>query len=416
MDLRRSVKSWYVVIINALVGCSIAMSFPQFSMTITSLSAKSGISPEVLLTSDTVKSAGVVLAMMASGFFYKKFGARKVFLYSMITCIGTQFLFPFVTNVPLLMVLKVLQGSSSMCFPVFLVIIMNWIPEKDMGLSTAIFNGVFYSGGGIGGTIAGIVIANSNWVTSYYAIGVIQLAIGIVWILTIKEKPPWHVEHAEVPVENQGAKGSNNNYLKSMKLWMLALAFFATTWCVQAITVDMPIFGEALGYDELNMGKIMTAMTVGMILSCIVSGKISDLFVKNRKDKGRSRILILMIGQILIVASIVLLVLGDMKSFTLFFITVFLFTFASSWGLGTFYSILPEVYNEDEVSVVTGITGGIGDLGMPLSPLVVGVFFGIRGLWTIGWITCAAIGVLSLLASIYLITKKGLLSPPHSTK
>ena len=80
-----------------------------------------------------------------------------------------------------------------------------------------------------------------------------------------------------------------------------------------------------------------------------------------------------------------------------------LITFGGSWGLGAFYSILPEIYDKKTVPVATGITGGIGDAGMPVSPLVVGVFFGIRGLWNIGWSTCAIMAGISIFTILILI-------------
>lgn len=395
------VKAWYIVFINAFVGCAIASTFPQFSMTVSNLSLKSGIPESILLTSDTVKSCGIVVAMLVSGFLYNKFGARKIFIYSLLSAIIPQLIFPHLTQIWLLMILKFIQGTCSVIFPVFLVIIMEWVDDKNVGLSTAIFNGIFYGGGGIGGTIAGIVIANSDWETSYYAMAAIQLVISIIWLVTVKEKPKAAAQiYEEIDVIEDKPK---KNLLFTKEIWLLSLSLIATTWIVQAITVDMPLFSQSLGFSDLETGKILTAVTIGMIVSCLVSGRASDYFASKANRKGISRIFVLMFGYLLVIIAVLFIIFANTDNFMVLYIAALMLTFGGSWGLGSFYSILPEIYDEKTVPVVTGITGGIGDAGMPIAPMVVGVAFGIRGMWNIGWLTCAGIAGISILAAFVLI-------------
>lgn len=397
---KNKAKAWYIVFINALVGCSIASTFPQFSMTVGELAIKSGISESILLTSDTVKSCGIVAAMLISGFMYNKFGAKVLFIYATIVAVVPQVLFLHVDQIWLLMILKFLQGSSSVIFPVFLVIIMNWMEEKNTGLATAIFNGIFYGGGGIGGTFAGIIIARSTWEMSFYAMALVQIVIGIIWLITVKEKPDTGIA---APEKLQAEQKPKKNLLGTSRIWLLALSLLATTWTVQAITVDMPLFSSSLGFGELETGKILTAVTIGMIVSCLVSGKASDFFASKSSRKDLARVGILIFGYIILIASVVFIILFDMSSFGILYAAALLMTFGASWGLGAFYCILPEIYEEDTVPIVTGVTGGIGDAGMPIAPLIVGVTFGIRGMWEIGWGSCAVMAGISTLAALILM-------------
>lgn len=50
--------------LSALLGCGVAATFPQFSMTIPSLAYQMKTTEEILLLSDTVKSVGIVLSML----------------------------------------------------------------------------------------------------------------------------------------------------------------------------------------------------------------------------------------------------------------------------------------------------------------------------------------------------------------
>ena len=456
----RNWSGWYIVLVSAIAGCGFAASFPQFSMTITDLSAATGLSPGLLMTSDTVKSAAIVLGMLLSGFAYNRFGARKIFLFSLIASAVPQFLIPHVHSATLLMLFKISQGLVALVFPVFLVIILRWMDEKEAGISTAVFNGIFFAGAGLGGTMAGIFITAYGWRSAYYALGFFQLLTGFLWLLTVNPVPP--CAHREMPfdaahcpkrarnriVERHlgGAKShiferrperANQRDLEnaalecghrqkpgkhtaldcghdrksypakkivaSPVLWLLAISLFATMWGVQAVTVDWAIFGEWLGYDAAALGKVMSAVTFGMLFSCVLSGKTSDFFARLTARKGAARIKVLLAGHGLIVATTGLLLLGDMRHFGLFYITTFLFTFAVSWGLGSFYCILPELYEERAVPLATGIIGGLGDLGLPAAPMVVGVLLGLRGFWQFGWMSCAAVALLSFAAGLLLL-------------
>jgi nitrate/nitrite transporter NarK len=108
---------------------------------------------------------------------------------------------------------------------------------------------------------------------------------------------------------------------------------------------------------------------------------------------------------IIIIISIPLLMFGNMGNLTFISLTAFLLSFGSCWGVGAFYPTLPEIFHGDTVPTVTGIAGGIGDIGMPVAPLLIGVFFGIRGMWDKGWGVCLLIAVISMVSILTLIIK-----------
>ena len=106
---------------------------------------------------------------------------------------------------------------------------------------------------------------------------------------------------------------------------------------------------------------------------------------------------------VIIILSSLMLIFLDLTSFALFYAAAFFFSFGGSWGLGTFYSVLPELFDDEKLPMVTGLTGGAGDLGMTAAPFLVGVVFGVRGLWSLGWSVCIAVALLSLFACVILL-------------
>ncbi|NLD19073.1 MAG: MFS transporter [Clostridiales bacterium] len=397
-------KAWYIVFISSLMGCSISAAFPQFSMTVTTLAQETGLSEEFLLTGDTIKSASIVLAMLCSGFIYKKFGAKITFIFALVCNTIPQFLLPFISSASIFMALKIIQGFASVIFPVFLLIIIDAISEKQSGLATAIFNGIFYSGGGIGGTLAGFFIAKHGWISSYFSLGIIAVVIGVIWLLTVKDTSKASVS-AEKKLDNASGGISPLQLLKMPVVWLLIISFISTTFVIQAITVDLPLFSQWLGYDDITTGKLSTAVTIGLLTACLVSGRISDIVALRMSNKAKARILVMAIGPIIIAISSLLLIFADLSSFSLFYFAAFLFSFGGSWGFGTFYSILPEIFDDDTLPIVTGFVGGVGDLGMPAAPLLVGVIFGAKGMWHLGWAACIVIAILSLSACLMLYRK-----------
>lgn len=399
-------KAWYIVLVSALMGCGISSAFPQFSMTVTDMAQRTGLNEGFLLTGDTVKSAAIVAGMLCSGFMYKKLGAKRNLALSLVFTGLPQFVLPFVSSPALFMLLKIMQGFAALVFPVFLLIIMDVIAERHAGLATAVFNGMFYSGGGVGGTVAGFFISKYGWMSSYFAIGAIQLIIGIIWLLTVKdttEKQPSETKPVSLDTQNQA---SSLILLKTPIVWLLIIGFISTTFVIQAITVDMPLFSAFLGYNESETATINTAVTIGLLAACLVSGKISDIVALRMLNKAKARILVMAIGPVIIILSSLMLILLDLTSIGLFYAAALLFSFGGSWGMGAFYAILPELFDENQLPIITGLAGGAGDMGMPAAPLLVGVIFGARGMWHLGWSVCIIIAVLSLVACILLLGNK----------
>lgn len=398
---------WYVVAINAVIGCTLSAGFPQSSMTAAALAEVMGVAQDAVLVGDTIKTVGIVLAMMLSGIAYRKLGLRPVFLISMASVVVTTAVIPLNRSLAVLYLLKFIQGFSSLIFPLFLIVIMDWIGEKDRGLSSAVYTGVFYGGAGVGGTFSGFVIEKFGWQASFYALALVQAAVAAVWLFTVREK-------ADRPEAEESGRLSLAGVLKEPLVWLLVVSFIATTWSVQAISVDMPLFGAALGYGDLENGKLMSAISVGIILASLVSGKLSDLWAARRRNKAAARTAVFAAGCAVMAAAVAALLLLDLTQFAVFYGVVLFFSFGAAWGLGAFYCILPELFDEETSAVATGLIGGFGDIGMTLGPVGVGILCGARGFWDLGWGLCAAVAAVSFLACIAIIGRTKKLSQQRS--
>lgn len=392
---------WYIAILSALFGCVLTAGYPQFSLTLDHLAEKMQVSQDILLTGDTVKLAGVVLAMWLSNACRQRLGLYKTILLGALATIIPQFLLPFNTSLPLFFVMKFAQGLSSLVFPIMMLLMMDWVEENQTGLVTAVFNGIFYGGGGIGATAASMVLGKWGWVGTYFALGIALGAVALVWVLTVRERGGAETEAAEAAPKEKGL--SIPQLLRLPKVYCLILGFIPTTFVVQAISSDLSLYGGFLGYTESQIGSLGTAATIGMVAACLVSGRCSDFFAGRLRNRGAARVGVMLAGCALTVVTVAFLLVAASQSYGVFYAAVLLFSFAGSWGLGVFYSILPDAFDERTLSTATGFIGGFGDLMMPIAPTVVGVIFGVRGLWTLGWGSCAVLAVIGAAACLVLM-------------
>lgn len=392
------------MVMSSLVGSTMASFISQFSMTVNQLSEKLGAGQEIILFSEVLKSFSIVIGMLISGVIYKRLKLKKTFLLAMALLLLPQFSIAYSPNVFTLMVLKILQGFATIIFPVYILVIIQWMEANHIGFATAMFNGIFCGGSGLGAIATGFIIPRLGWEASYLILGIISLMLGIIWFFTIDEKN-------QNNTESVGSSGTiRATYIEMVKkpeIWLLVLGLLGSTWALQAVAVDMPIFGEYIGYGAEDIGKIMASTTIGTVIASLISGKVSDMYSQRTINKVSGRIFIMMLSSIIIFIFTLLIIVLDLNNFYIFYILALFISFGGAWGLGSFYSIFPEMFRGDMLEIAPGFAGGIADISVPLAPFVVGIVFGARGLWSLGWLSCTIMSGLSLIACIFLLSGFG---------
>ena len=403
--------SWYIVFISALIGLPMTAGFPQFTMVVTEFAQKISLSEDFLLFTDIIKSVAIMLGMLMSGPVYKKLGLKRTFTLSILLMVIPQILMPHAPGPIFLVSLKILQGLCSLSFPVFLITIMNWTQKDKLGSTTAVFNGLFYGGAGIGATLAGLTISLFDWESSFYVLAFLLLIPATIWFFTVKEKESYEDPLDLAPSSDLGRDNEESlvapNMMKevvsSKTSWLLILSLVSTIWMVQVLSVDLPLYAKEFNYPPEAIGLIMSSISFGIFAACILSGKVSDWAVKKTGKPALARLLVFTLSPLLTILSILLVLAVNKEIFVVFYLISLLLSFASAWGLGSFYSILPEILSMKEVEYSTGFVGGIADISMPVGPLFFGVLLGVRGYWTEAWLSCILISLISLISCIFLI-------------
>ena len=395
-------RGWYVALISAVTAAVSAASASQFSTTLAPLALKLGVTEDAIALSDPLKSAVVVAAMLMAPTVIKKCGWRLVYILSLLSFLIPQSLMPYAPTYNAFLGLKALQGLSALMFPLFLALIMEWNESHHMGLATSIFTGIFYAGGAIGGTIAGFATIYSGWAFSYHILSIMMTLLSAVFLLTVSSKQAKPIDESQP--QNKGAYRS---VVQNKLTWFLVIAFLPTIWTIQAIWADMVPFGLGLGYSDAETGGIMGISAVAILIAALLSGKASDLFSNRSTHRLNARIKVLSVGTVFIALGVLAMFVIDMRSPGLlaFNTVTFLLSFGAAWGLGAFYCIIPEVYEGEQVTVANGFIGGVADMAMPMSPIVMAIVGIGMNRWHLAWLSCVGVCLVGLWAAYKIIKR-----------
>lgn len=393
---------WLLVVSYSVMGVFFPAAVTQYSMVVGDIAQALAVESRMILAADTVRAICLVVSMFASGLIYKKLGLRKTMLFGMMCQIVPQFLIPLAINaksLPLLFVFKGLQGVNAMAFPLYISTITLWIEQRFAGLATAIFNGSFVAGSGVGAWLAGRVIPVFGWQASFYVIGGVCAAFAIpAWLITRDKAQP--------VTEKIKKKGTYGPIIRQPVTWMLIAGLFANTWVSQAITVDMSVYANSLGYAPAETGNLMLAISFVTVISSILAGAVSDNFAAKSHNSVKVRSFIMALGYVLSLVAAVVLPSAAEKGFAVLMLSACAMMFGASWSGGVFWALPVEVYSKDENVAGTAFCSGASNIPNPIAPAVVGVMLGAQGHWTLAWITCAVASGISLAASVMLMTQK----------
>ncbi|HEY62024.1 MAG TPA: MFS transporter [Anaerolineae bacterium] len=377
----------------------------SYSMTAPQLAEKLGYTANAVMFGETIRMIFWVIGLIVGGAVISKIGIKKTVILAMASLLIPQFLFPYIKNYGLLLVLKAIQGFASMSWPAFVVATMGWVRGKQIGLASGIFLGGSLAGGGIGGFIVGHVIPSMGWQASFWVLGLISVVVVIIWYLTV-EIAPAAPAPKESAVEKEVSEVSPfSKMLRMPETWLLSLIMLGSTWMLFGLLSTLPIYGSYLGYDVTHVGNLMTAVSIGYIVAALIGGSVSDMIAKKMGNQLKGRAMTMVIGfAVAIIGAILLPVLAPV-SFGAFYFAALLGAFGNSWPQAVFWAVPSVAYTPDVEAAGTGFTGGVGNISDPIAPLVIGVVLGSAGLWSMGWWTCAIASAVALIASIFLAAR-----------
>ncbi len=392
---------WILVVCYSLLGIFFPAAVTQYSMVVGNVAEALHVPQQTILLTDNVRAICLVCAMFLANFMYRKLGLRKTMALGLFFQIFPQLMTPLAVRsgfLPALFVLKGMQGLNSMAFPLYISTITLWRCERYAGLATAIFNGSFAAGSGIGSWIAGKIVPAFGWEASFYVVGGICLALAIPAMLITRDKPYTEI----VRTEQAANSGTYAAIIRQPVTWLLVAALIANTWVTQAITVDMSVFASNMNYASGQIGNLMLAISFMTVFSSILAGGVSDWAACKSRNSVKTRSLIMASGYALSAVGAAILPFAAGVGYVPMLLSSCMMMFGASWACGVFWALPVEVYSDEDNVSGTAFCSGASNIPNPIATMVVGVLLGSNGHWTAGWMTCAVVSVFSMAASVLL--------------
>lgn len=389
-----------LVIFYSCLGITLPASVTQFSMVVSELSQVMNVNKQIILLADTFRATCLVFALFLSSYIYKKIGLKKAITLGLMFQILPQFFIPIVIklqSIPFLFLLKGIQGFNAIAFPLYLYSIIIWMPSRFKGLATAVFNGSFVAGAGIGAWISGKIIPTLGWNISFYFIGVLCLIFAVPALILTRDRLDTINEHEQQVLDKK--KSVYGAVVKNPITWLLITTLIANTWVSQAITVDMSVYAKEMGYNYNQIGNLMLIISIVTVIGSIMAGGVSDYFAGKSNSPLKTRSFILGMGYLVSAIAAVFLPFVAKINFNYVVIASALMMFGVSWAAGVFWALPSDIYKPEDNIAGTAFCSGASNIPNPIAPMVVGVVLGTNGFWTIGWLTCALVSIISFVAS-----------------
>lgn len=393
----------FLVACYSLLGFTFPAAVTQFSMVVSDLAGAMELPEQTILLADSFRAVCLVVSMFLSGFVYKKLGLKKTMGLGILFQISSQFFIPMAVlhkNLPLFFLFKGMQGLNAMAFPLYISSITTWCSARYKGLATAIFNGSFIAGGGIGAWMAGKIVPVLGWQCSFYFIGGLCLffAVPALCITRDRQKPQKSKEAGSKRCIWQVYQPIISNPLT----WLLVISLLANTWVSQAINVDMSVYALAVGFPYESTGLLMLILSIVTVASSVLAGGISDWFAGRSRTPIQCRSIIMAMGYLFAMLACALLPMAADRGFLAIVLAASGMAFGVSWSAGVFWAIPSEIYSIDDMVTGTAFCSGASNVPNPIAPMVVGVLLGSNGMWDMGWMTCALACLISLIASLFI--------------
>ncbi len=346
-----------------------------------------------------------VIGQIPGGWLLDKFGARRVYFWSIFLWSLFTIMIGFVSSlgsIPLvissLFLLRFLVGlSESPAFPGNSQIVAAWFPTKERGTAAAIFNSSSYFSTVIFAPLMGWLVTQWHWQSIFWVMGGLGVVISIVWLKVIyspKSHPTVNPEEIKY-IESEGAvtdMGESSLAGKSKKhktSWKdvkqilssrMMFGVFAGQYCVNTMTYFFLTWFPVYLVKErhlsiLQAGFAAVAPALCGFIGGILGGILSDKLIRMNYSLTLSRKLPIVLGFILS-TSIVVCNYVSSHAAIIFFMSLAFF----GKGLGSLgWAVMSDIAPKEAIGISGGMMNAFGNTAGIVTPIVIGYILASTG-------------------------------------
>lgn len=305
-----------------------------------------------------------IFIKMPSGIFSDIVGRRTVLITGAMFFAFTPFLYPFVSSIILMIVIRLLHGNATAIFgPTVNATISDIADKNNRGVQLGLFSSIQGVGQTLGALLGGFLISYEGFGFSFLTSGFIGLA-GLLFVFFIHKKDEKSKRRNLFQKFMQGIKEIASN--KNIVITSLTVA--SQMFVVGAYNAFLPLYAkDIVRIEAWQIGLVFGIQTTTTLLARPLMGRFSD-------KTGRKPIIL----TALIFNSILISLLSLIKSFGL------LLMFGVLWGLGTSVissvavAFITDLTRQKKFGAAHGTYGTIFDIGEALGPIAAGFLVAAR--------------------------------------
>ena len=275
---------------------NLATGFVQFgfSLTLPSMEEALHLSHTEAGLLITVGAAIRMGGALAAGTLAPRYGSRTMIVSGAVAVGASMVLLGFAQNYGMALVASVLMGiGGGVTLTPMMGLLSAWFLMSDRGLAA----GIAASGGSISYIIAGVLVPilteaswENGWRHSWQLFGVLVLAVAVVSLLFVRERPPPELPEGERQAgrpalrQGQGSVGQAGigrawpvEAFKHPAVWLITLIAFTSGWAQNLFTTFFGLYlTQDNGVSLATVGQLVVLIGTLSIGSGIVWGWFSD--------------------------------------------------------------------------------------------------------------------------------------------
>ena len=280
-------RSYSGVMLLVAFLVNLATGFVQFgfSLTLPSMEESLHLSHTEAGLLITIGAAIRIGSALASGTLAPRYGSRSMIAAGTVAVGFSMVLLGFSRNYGMAVGASVLMGiGGGAALTPMMGLLSAWFLMHDRGLAA----GLAASGGSIAFIVAGVfvpILTGANWEDgwrhSWQLFGGIVIAVAVVSLLFVRERPPEHLEPDSRLHGNNRVRPARSAWpveaFKSPAVWLIALIAFTSGWAQNLFTTFFGLYlTQEEGVSLATVGRLVVLIGVLSIGSGILWGWMSD--------------------------------------------------------------------------------------------------------------------------------------------
>jgi ACS family D-galactonate transporter-like MFS transporter len=357
-----------------------------------SLSKDLGLTPAMMGVAFSAFSWSYALLQIPGGIFLDRFGTRLTYLIALIGWSAFTAAMGVVNTLTSLVIARIGVGTfEAPCFPANSRILASWFPQHERARANSIYSVGMYAGIGFFSVPLFYVTARFGWRGLFFLAGGIGIAFGLLWWRIYRDPSQSRaVNEAEMRYIEAGGGGEYTGEPTRFSWSHIAellrhrqvvgasigqfggnstLVFFLTWFPTYLVTER--------GMSYINAGVMASVPYIAASAGVLFGGFVSDTLLKRTGSANVARKLPIVSGLLLAATIVGANYVPAADNVTVIAILSLAFFGQGMSNLG--WTVISDIAPKNVIGLTGGIFSFSTNLAGIVTPIVIGVFFGLTG-------------------------------------